>query len=196
MCFRWGVDHLTTTPYYTQSSLAERVNRNLKSALKIYHHESQNLWDDNLPWLGLGFNTSVHESTCSTPDVLFLGREMRSPLDVRWDLSPNDYDSNVNANNSRWAEAFRNLLVAKKRVARKYYLGRKADHFCEGNSVRYRLNLSSSKGQNISAKMLLRWSTPVKIVRKIGPNVVLLADPDTGSIVRRAHVSQLRPCVK
>ena len=86
--------------------------------------------------------------------------------------------------------------MAKKRVARKYNLGRKADQFCEGNLVHYRLHLSSSKSQNISAKMLLRWSTPVKIVRKIGPNVVLLADPDTGSIVRRAHVSQLKPRVK
>jgi len=80
MCFRWGIGHLPTTPDYLQSSLAERVHRNLKSALKIYHHESQNLWNDILPWLGLGLNTAVHESTCSPPDVLFLGREMRSQL--------------------------------------------------------------------------------------------------------------------
>ena len=31
--FRCGVNHITTTPYYPQVSLAERVNRNLKSAL-------------------------------------------------------------------------------------------------------------------------------------------------------------------
>jgi len=42
LCFRWGITHITTTPYYPQGSLAERVNRNLKSALKIFHHESQN----------------------------------------------------------------------------------------------------------------------------------------------------------
>ena len=119
MCFRWGVEHLTTTPYYPKSSLAEQVNRNLKSALKIYHHESQNLWDENLQWLGLAFNTATHESTCTTPDSLFLGREMKSPLNVRWDLSPKEYDSSDKANQSRWAEAFRNLLAAKKRVARR-----------------------------------------------------------------------------
>ena len=81
--------------------------------------------------------------------------------------------------------------ATKKIVARKYNLGRKGDKFCEGNLVLCRLHLSSYKGQNISAKRLLRWSTPVKIVRKIRSNVVLLADPDTGSIVRRDHVSQL-----
>jgi hypothetical protein len=41
LCFRWGLTHITTTPYYPQASLAERVNRNLKAALKIFHHESQ-----------------------------------------------------------------------------------------------------------------------------------------------------------
>jgi hypothetical protein len=56
--------------YYPQASLAERVNRNLKSALKIFHHESQSAWDD-LPWLSLAFNTAVHDSTKSAPDKLF-----------------------------------------------------------------------------------------------------------------------------
>jgi len=41
MCFRWAVDHITTTPYYPQASLVERANRNLKSALNIFHHQSQ-----------------------------------------------------------------------------------------------------------------------------------------------------------
>jgi transposase InsO family protein len=49
LCFRWGVNHITTSPYYPQGSLAERVNRNLKSALKIFHHRSQNTWDEDLP---------------------------------------------------------------------------------------------------------------------------------------------------
>jgi len=86
MCFMWGIDHLTTTPYYPQSSLAERVNRKLKSALKIYHHESQNLWDDNLPWLGLAFNTAVHESTCSTPDFFFGGGGARDEEPIECSL--------------------------------------------------------------------------------------------------------------
>ena len=58
--FKLGFEHLTTTPYYPQASLAERVNRNLKAALKIFHHESQNTCDENLPSVGLAFNTAVH----------------------------------------------------------------------------------------------------------------------------------------
>ena len=63
-----------------------------------------------------------------------------------------------------------------------------------GDLMRYRLRLISSKGQNISAKLLLRWSIPVTIVKIVRPNVVLLANPDTGVIIRRAHISQLKPC--
>ena len=86
LCFRWGVQHVTTTPYYPQASLAERANRNLKAALKIFHHQSQKSWDEDLPWLSMAFNTAVHESTQATSDIVFLGREMKCPLGVRWDF--------------------------------------------------------------------------------------------------------------
>jgi hypothetical protein len=36
LCFKWGLKGIYTTPYYPQGSLVERVNRNLKAALKIY----------------------------------------------------------------------------------------------------------------------------------------------------------------
>jgi hypothetical protein len=88
VCFRWGIRHITTTPYYPQGSLAERKNRNLKAALKIFHHKAQQSWDEDLPWLGMAFNQAVHESTKVTPDKLFLGRDMGCPLGVQWDLTP------------------------------------------------------------------------------------------------------------
>jgi hypothetical protein len=59
----------------------------------------------------------------------------------------------------------------------------------------YRLNLVSSKAQNISAKLLLRWSQPVVITKFVRSNVVLLADPESGLVLRGAHVGQLKPCV-
>jgi len=121
---------------------------------------------------------------------------MKNPLQVRLNLPPKDYDSGNEASQSRWAKVFRNLLAAKKGVARRYNMGRRSDKFVEGVLVRYRLNLSSYKGQNISTKLLLSWSSPLVIVRKTVQNVVLLANTDMWVIVRRAHVSQLKPCVK
>lgn len=83
LCFRWGNTHITTTTYYQQGSIAERVNRNLKSALKIYHHESQATWDEDLPSLSLAFNTAIHERTKYTAHKLFFGKELNSPLLVQ-----------------------------------------------------------------------------------------------------------------
>jgi len=65
-----------------------------------------------------------------------------------------------------------------------------------GDLVMYRKNLVSSKAQNVSSKLLMRWSNPVVVAKFVGTNTLLLANPDTGVIVRRAHVSQLKPYVK
>jgi hypothetical protein len=212
LCFRWGITHITTTPithitttpithittnpYYRQASLAERVNRNLQSTLKIFHHESQSAWDEDLPWLSLAFNTAVHQSTKCTPDKLFLGREFKCPLLVRWDLSPVSTDGTGDATQSFWTQAHRNLRQAGNKVARRYDANRKSHKYQGGDTVVFRLKVVSSKTQHISAKLLMRWSKPVVIAKIVGPNTVLLANPDTGVIVRRSSVSQLKPFVR
>ena len=137
----------------------------------------------------------MHESTRSTPDALFLGRELKSPLGVLWDMPPVSDDKN-NSTNQFWTQAYRNLLTARKRVAQRFNAGRKPQQYKVGDLLRYQLKISSSKSQDISAKLLLSWSVPVTIAKIVRPNVVLLANPDTGVIIRRALVSQLKPCPK
>ena len=40
-CCSYGIRHVKSSAYYPQGNLAERVNRNLKSALIAYHAKSQ-----------------------------------------------------------------------------------------------------------------------------------------------------------
>ena len=84
---------------------------NLKASLKIFHHESQDMWVQDLPRLALAFNIAVHENTRYTSDVLFLGRELRCPLAARWDLSPGRDVGNTGDMNQLWAQACGNLLA-------------------------------------------------------------------------------------
>ena len=86
-CFRWGIKRINTTPYYPQCSVAERVNCNLKATLKIFHHQSQLKWDEDLHLLAFAFNTACHESTKFCPARLSLGRELATPLESTWDLT-------------------------------------------------------------------------------------------------------------
>ena len=196
ICFRWGVTHLTKTPYYPQPSLAERVNCNLKAALKIFHHQSQATWDEDLPCLSVAFNTAVHEITKATPDKLFLGRELKCPLLVRWALSPVSECGSGETSQSFWTQAYANIMQARDKLARRYIPERKPHSFRKGDTVVYRMNVASSKVRGISAKLLQRWSKPAIIAKIVRPNVVLLANPETGVIIRRAHVTQLKPYVK
>ena len=119
MCFKWAITHITTAPYYPQGSLVERANRNLKSALKVFHHQSQNRWDEDLPFISAAFNTAVHESLKFTPGVLFLGREIKSPLISRWDLSSHDEAMKGMTSQSFWTQAYGNLKAARDKVARR-----------------------------------------------------------------------------
>jgi hypothetical protein len=197
LCFRWGIHHVTTTPYYPQGSLAERVNRNLKSALKIFHHKAQLTWDEDLPWLSMAFNSAVHDSTKITTDKLFLGRDLGCPLGVQWKLAPEIIGEGSDEKTRLfWTRAYANLQRARRAVARRFNKDRKPHSFQVGDTVRYRLKLKSDKANRTSAKLLLRWSEPLVISEVVRPNVVLLANPDTGVVVRRAHVTQLKPSTK
>jgi hypothetical protein len=194
-CFKWAIEHITTTLYYPQDSLVERANRNLKSALKVFHHQSQERWDEDLPWISAAFNTAVHESSKFTPDVLFLGREIKSPLSTRWDLTSHDEATKKMARQTFWTQAYNNLKAARDRVARRYNENRKPHQYKVGDLVMYKRNLVSSEAQKVTGKLLMRWSQPVVIAKFTGVNNVLLANPDTGVVVRRAHVSQLKSYV-
>ena len=57
----------------------------------------------------------------------------------------------------------------------------------------FKENLVSSKAQNVSGKLLLRWSDPVVIAKIVNANNVLLANPSNCIIIRNTHVSQLKP---
>ena len=121
---------------------------------------------------------------------------MKCPLLVRWDLSSVSTDGTGEANQSFWTHAYRNLRQARNKVARRYDANRKPHQYRVSDTVVYRLHTASSKTQNISAKLLLRWFKPLVIAKIVGSNTVLLANPETGIVVRGAHVSQLKPFVQ
>jgi len=86
----------------------------------------------------------------------------------------------------------RNLRKASDQVARRYNAGRKATPFRVGDVVIYRVKVLSSKGKGVSAKLGLTWSKPMVIAKFLKTNVVQLANAETGVVLRKAHVCQLK----
>jgi hypothetical protein len=91
-----------------------------------------------------------------------------------------------------WERALTNLRKAKDRVAQRYNAQRREVTFQVGNLVLIRRHPLSSKVLKRSAKLENRWSTPMVIVRFLTRVTVRLANPDTGVLLRKAHVSQLK----
>ncbi|PNF33517.1 hypothetical protein B7P43_G18391 [Cryptotermes secundus] len=173
-CFSWGLRHITTSPYYPQASQVERFNRNLKVALVSYRNFQHTHWDEHLSSLALAFNSAWHESTAATPASLFLGRELNHPLGLKWKLSELDLDKDARSREEFWETALNNLRKARARVAARYDAGRRRAEFRVGDLV------------------LVRTHPLNQIVRFLSPVTVQLANSDTGVIVRKAHISQLK----
>jgi hypothetical protein len=63
------------------------------------------------------------------------------------------------------AQAYRNLRLARNKVARRYNEKRTPHSFKVGDQVLYTENVVSSKALNVSGKKQLRWSAPCVIAK-------------------------------
>ena len=151
--FSWGIKHITISPYYPQASQVERFNRNLKAALTIYHHSQHTRWDENLTTLGLAFNSAWHESTGTSPALLFLGREINHPLGLKWELADLELNRLSSGNADFWEQALKRLKNARDRVADRYNALRKDADFRVGDLVLVKLHPQSDKALQRSAKL-------------------------------------------
>jgi hypothetical protein len=74
--------NMSTAQHPQSDGQSEREVRTLVTALRAFCNNHQDDWDDILPMLELGFNTSVQASTQRSPYELLYGQQPRTPLDV------------------------------------------------------------------------------------------------------------------
>jgi hypothetical protein len=142
--------------------------------------------------LAIAFNSAWHESTAATTASLFLGRELNHPLGLKWHLYELELQKDSKGVNDFWVTALANLRKARARVADRYNASRRQAVYPVGDLVLVRLHLISSKSCRRSAKLDYKWPVPLTIAKFVSPVTVLLTNPDTGVIIRKAHVSQLK----
>jgi len=117
--FRVGVKHVTNSPCSLQPSHAERFNVNLRSALIACHSHADTIWDQNISWLQLAFNSAEHEATKAAPYVVLFPFRAGSTLLNRWkinDLLPKKY--NKRALKQLWSDVKRNFLKSQVSMAK------------------------------------------------------------------------------
>lgn len=192
-CFGSAIRHITTAPYHPQPSFAERVNRNLKSALIIFHSKNQVAWDQSIGWLTFAMNTAHHEAHRTTPASLMFAFPVNSPLSNLWainDILPND--GNPATIRKNWLAAKNNILQAHKKEAARYNKGRRPIPLRVGCQVYLKNFGAQSKAvDKVTAKMLPRFVGPYEVIRVLTPVTFLIRQRPGGKSVR-AHISQLK----
>lgn len=121
MCLQLGIRHITTTPYYPNPSHAERVNKNIKIAIRIYHSDHQTDWDQNIHLFQIAFNSAKHLSTGYSPADLFLSFQINHPLELSWDLDQLlNHNTDPQIIRNKWAQAHQNLTKAREAREKQY----------------------------------------------------------------------------
>jgi hypothetical protein len=193
-CFGLGIKHVTTSPYYTQPSQAERFNQNLRAALIAYHSDAQETWDKQLGWLQLASNTAEHESTKTTPFAVIFPFRSGSPLLSNWKISELLPDRiNQRDLRRRWSDVKRNLTLSQNLVAQRYNQGRVPQPFQVGDMVYYKNHPISRAGRHLAAKLMPRYKSTFRVDVFLTPVTVHLVHPVSGRFVSCAHVSLLKP---
>jgi hypothetical protein len=116
---------------------------------------------------------------------------MNHPLGLKWKLADLDLQRSPQDIKLFWETALENLKKARDRVAKRYDALRSEAVFRVGDLVLVKLHPQSSRALRSLAKLENKWSEPFLIVKFLTRVTVQLANPDTGVLVRKAHVSQL-----
>ena len=157
-----GVQHIRVTPYHPAGSGAvERCNRTVKAALQAADRQGTDRRVYMQRFLQQ-YRSTPHATTGVSPAELLHGRQLRTGLHaVNLNKSPEPVDS---------GELRRR--VADRQRRQKEYADRtrraKTPDFCVGEWIRYQLRPRPRKGRS-------RYSQPVRIVGRRGPNSFLLA---------------------
>jgi len=199
---RWmEIDKLRTTAYHPScNGTVERFHRTLNSMLGKAVKESQRDWDEKLPIVLAAYRATPHESTGMSPNRLFLGHEVRMPIDVVMGIPPDE--ENVAATPHEYLKKLQNdasdayrlarekLRASAERRKRHYDVKVKTEQFGIGDWVYYHY---PRKFQSKSAKWQRSYTGPYLIVKTIEPvNCVLQRSAKAKPFV--VHVDKLKKC--
>lgn len=189
-CSLWGSKLIHISPYRPQSNSVERVIRNVRSALSIM---LQQTFDDHLNWdlllnhITFSNNTTYHQSIKEVPCKIFLSREIKFPVDRRWDLSAVWEQENPPSEHQ-----LRSILQqSQDQRAKGYNKGRTLQtKFVIGDRVVQRLHYQKMR-PGFHLKFLPRYSVPRIITKFTGPVSCEIQDPISGQIFK-THVEHLK----
>ncbi|BES98479.1 multicellular organismal development [Nesidiocoris tenuis] len=190
--FSHGIHHQRLIRHYPNPNLAERQIKNMKSAIIAFHAEDQTKWSQDLPFIQAALNSALVSSTGFTPARIFLGRELLTPLHLRWDESNQASDASIPPPADLWKVVYENLVRAHRKMQRDYNSKHKNTQFSVGDLVLLKTYILSNKLKHVSTKLSFRYSDPYEITKIKSPVTYELKNVANPEDLKLAHVSQLK----
>lgn len=174
--------------------MVERFNKTLATMLSAYVSDHQIDWDKKLPYVLMAYRSSQHESTGYTPNMLMLGREVATPVDIMYEFPNRVKPTNVHD----WVRELRQTLekahTYARQITQQSMLRQKRYHdqnvvrktFEEGEQV---LVYFPPRGIGKSAKLTSYLYGPYKIVQQhIDVTFKIRKDKETRTLI--VHVDR------
>lgn len=166
--------------------------------LSAYVGENHRDWDESIPFVMMAYRASQHESTGYSPNMLMLGREVTTPLDIMYDM-PSSWKE---VPRSEWvwimqdrmerAHAFVRRHAEGAMFRQKHYHDMKMSYekFKEGENV-YVYFLQRKVG--CSPKFTSYWRGPFKILTKLS-EVLYKVNCGRNGKEQVIHCDRLKTC--
>lgn len=201
-----GIKKTRTTPLHPQSDgLVERMIRTLLQYLSQFVSDHQKDWDEWIPTFLLAYRTSRHETTAMSPAMVFLGRELRLPLDLLRGSPPTtlaDERTYVEEQQRRLNETHdfvrQRLRICSDRMKSWYDSRARPISFAQGEKV-WLYNPRRTKGK--CPKLQFDWEGPYEVVERLNDLVYRIVrsprkKPRIVHVNRLARFKSRMPVVK
>ena len=169
LCQIWGINKTRTTPYHPQGNgMVERQNRTLGDSLRaLLLGADQEGWDLLLPHLMRTFRATPHSRTSDTPNYLMMGREIRVPDTLQYDIT----DTSMQPV-EEYARDLQNRMSEAHRLLRQHNITLRSDNLDEGplynnGDTVYLTNHRQRRGQ--SRKLASKFLGPYRVIKSF-PN--------------------------
>lgn len=199
MCKILDIGKTKTARFRPQSDgVVERCNRSLKKMLKSVVTENPKGWAQFLPYLQQAYNSSVHETTKCTPNLLMFGCENRIPLDIIFadglldhavPECPNAY--------AEWVRDASRIAFEKAREHLKSSIERQKTYYDKNCSQIRQFHVGQwvwiyHPPEIESNKLAKRWGGPYLVIQKLPGGVNYIVQRERTSRKLTLHVDHMK----
>ena len=187
-----GSTHIYSTPYHPQTNgQVERYNSTMDAKIAALSNLRKTDWDDQLPFVTLNYNTSIHSSTKQIPFEMMYGRLPILPFDYQDNNVTLSYDSEHSKKltlflSSLCEQAKQNIIRNQERYKKRYDTNRSNPNYNIGDLVLV-------KTLNIRYKFDVRYEGPFRIIKMLTPKTFVIQHIKKPTLHRQVTTDVLLP---